>query len=289
MLRLEQDVSSSLLDTQELLGCRALLVESHRSTRECVKEHLDSFGLVTTSVADIASAQVSLAESEREGTPFDVIVVEASEDCSRAWDFAAELARSGSKGRPSVIMLASPTVADVHKRLTDAGLKHCLTKPAKLQDFQQALLAAKHESEEQVVAPANECAAGVVTVLIADDSPVNQEVAVGLLELQGYRAVTADNGEEAVDRVLSEQPDIVLMDIEMPILDGLQATKRIRVAESETGQHVPIVAMTAHGISGFESESRAAGMDGYISKPIQPDDLFDTLERILKKSRNVCH
>lgn len=289
LLRLEGIENSPLFSESELRGCRALLVESHHTTRNCLAAHLSSFGLVTTAVENTALAKQAMTSADGEGSRFDVIAIEAGGDLNDGWAFASDLNGKSAAFKPATIVLVSPSVSDVQERLNETGLKHCLTKPAKLRDLHQTIIAARHESEEHFEQPATECAAHVVTVLIADDSPVNQEVAMGLLELQGYRAITADNGAEAVEAVLNDPPDIVLMDIEMPILDGMQATQKIRATEHASNPRIPIVAMTAHGISGFETECREAGMDGYISKPIQPDALFDTIERVLMQSRNVPH
>ena len=115
-------------------------------------------------------------------------------------------------------------------------------------------------------------------VLLADDAPVNQEVAAGLLELKGHSVEVVDNGKEAVDALERRQFDVVLMDLEMPVMDGLEATALIREREAVTGQHTPIIAMTAHAEQGFRERCLQAGMDGYVFKPIDADQLFAALE-----------
>jgi two-component system sensor kinase len=117
-------------------------------------------------------------------------------------------------------------------------------------------------------------------VLVVDDAAVNQEVAAGLLELHGHTVAVANNGREAVEAFRREAFDVVLMDVEMPEMDGLTATIRIRELESESGTRIPIIAMTAHALKGFREQCVDAGMDGYISKPIQPAELFDAVESL---------
>ena len=114
--------------------------------------------------------------------------------------------------------------------------------------------------------------------MLAEDCPVNQEVAVGLLELQGHTVHVVNNGREAVDAARQRPFDLVLMDVEMPEIDGLEATRLIRASEHGTGRHTPIVAMTAHAVTGFEQKCLAAGMDGYISKPIDPQQLYRIMD-----------
>ncbi|NLX53565.1 MAG: response regulator [Planctomycetaceae bacterium] len=119
---------------------------------------------------------------------------------------------------------------------------------------------------------------GQYAILLAEDCPVNQEVAVGLLELQGHTVHVVNNGREAVDAARQRPFDLVLMDVEMPEIDGLEATRLIRASEHGTGRHTPIVAMTAHAVTGFEQKCLAAGMDGYISKPIDPQQLYRIMD-----------
>ena len=119
-------------------------------------------------------------------------------------------------------------------------------------------------------------------VLLVEDNPVNRKVAVRLLEKQGHTVVTANNGREALEVLdrLSWKVDLILMDVQMPEMDGYQATGAIRERESRLGGHLPIVAMTAHALDRDRERCLAAGMDSYLTKPIQLDKLFDLLERV---------
>ncbi len=121
-------------------------------------------------------------------------------------------------------------------------------------------------------------------VLVADDSDVNREIARGFLELFGHRCDTVENGAEAVSAVTQVSYDVVLMDLEMPILDGLEATARIRQLDSKE-REVPILAMTAHAISGIENQCIASGMDGCLTKPIEPERLFEVLDGIARRDQ----
>jgi CheY-like chemotaxis protein len=116
-------------------------------------------------------------------------------------------------------------------------------------------------------------------ILLVDDAPVNQEVAQGLLEMQGYEVSLADNGRDALEALDREAFDVILMDLEMPEMDGMSATAEIRRRELTTSGRTPIIAMTAHGVSALRTECLKLGMDGYLTKPIQPQELFDALDR----------
>lgn len=115
---------------------------------------------------------------------------------------------------------------------------------------------------------------------MADDSPVNQDVATGLLEYMGHKVEVADNGRAAVDAVETGTFDVVLMDIEMPVMDGLEATRKIREQEAAGESHLPVIAMSAHSIDGIEESGRAAGMDHFVSKPINPAEIKRVLENL---------
>ena len=132
---------------------------------------------------------------------------------------------------------------------------------------------------------ASDCAVHPLRILLAEDGPINQAVAVGLLEMRGHQVVVADNGKEALDRLATEAFDVVLMDLEMPLMDGMEATRRIRQQEQVSGEHLPIIAMTAHALNQFRDDCRQAGMDGYLTKPIQPEET----RRRAGQRDVVCH
>jgi two-component system, sensor histidine kinase and response regulator len=117
-------------------------------------------------------------------------------------------------------------------------------------------------------------------ILLADDGLVNQEVAVGLLEMRGHRVEVVDNGRLALEALQRRSFDVVLMDLEMPDMDGFEATAAIRRQESGEGGHIPIIAMTAHAIKGFREQCLEAGMDDFITKPIKPDEMYRAVESI---------
>jgi two-component system, sensor histidine kinase and response regulator len=156
-----------------------------------------------------------------------------------------------------------------------------LTKPAKYSEFiaavQQALDVGWQESTDHDGAQAK---TRPLQILLAEDGIVNQEVAVGLLEMHGHHIEIANNGKEAISAIERQNFDLVLMDLEMPEMDGLEAAAAIRVREQTSGGHVPIVAMTAHAVKGFRERCLHAGMDDYITKPIRPDDLLRVVESV---------
>jgi len=124
-----------------------------------------------------------------------------------------------------------------------------------------------------------------IRILVAEDNAINQTLAVRLLEKRGYSATVAPDGQAAVAAFQTGGFELVLMDIQMPGMDGFEATAAIRESEKLTGGHIPIVAMTAHALVGDQERCLAAGMDGYVSKPIRTSELFATIERMLSDKR----
>jgi len=124
-----------------------------------------------------------------------------------------------------------------------------------------------------------------IRILVAEDNAINQTLAVRLLEKRGYSATVAPDGQAAVAAFQAGGFELVLMDIQMPGMDGFEATAAIRECEKLTGGHIPIVAMTAHALVGDQERCLAAGMDGYVSKPIRTSELFATIERMLSDKR----
>jgi CheY-like chemotaxis protein len=168
------------------------------------------------------------------------------------------------------------------------GISAYLLKPTKQSELFDAMVMALDlaPSSEMLQESAAETPPALppLRILLAEDSLVNQKLAIGLLERHGHSVAVANNGKEALSLVGSDAYDLVLMDVQMPEMDGLEATTLIRARERKTGKHVPIVAMTAHAMQGDRETCLAAGMDGYISKPIRAVKFFETLDAVLNGS-----
>jgi CheY-like chemotaxis protein len=178
-------------------------------------------------------------------------------------------------------------------RCRDLGIKVFLTKPIAQSELLDAILSALgvQAVEERLiesVAPVYDKPIGLpLKILLAEDNPVNQKLAVRLLEKAGHHVVWAGTGLEALASWEKAGPhgfDVVLMDIQMPEMDGMKATASIRQREKSSGNHIPIIAMTAHAMRGDKERCLEGGMDGYISKPIDPRTLFAEIERCVGKA-----
>jgi len=174
------------------------------------------------------------------------------------------------------------------------GIAVHLTKPIRRGELRQAILATLYPGLVVPAGPKDDDARAAenhprvnLRILVAEDNPVNQAVARRLLQKRGHIVTTVDNGREALAAVEKETFDLILMDVQMPEMDGLEATAAIRSREQGTGVHLPILAMTAHAMKGDEAQCLAAGMDGYITKPVRSEELFGMIERYLPRAPTV--
>jgi CheY-like chemotaxis protein/HPt (histidine-containing phosphotransfer) domain-containing protein len=184
------------------------------------------------------------------------------------------------------MMLSSAMPAGTAERCGALGIAGWLTKPVTQSELLDAILNAVSRdsnggiSDDSRAGVAEAAAAGpCLHILVAEDNPVNRAVATGILRKQGHLLVHAANGREAVEAFSDGSFDLILMDVQMPEMDGFEATRRIRELEETSGDHTKIVAMTAHAMAGDRERCLAAGMDDYVSKPLRKEDLLRVLER----------
>jgi two-component system sensor histidine kinase/response regulator len=184
-----------------------------------------------------------------------------------------------------VIMLTSGGFRGDAARCRELGIQGYLTKPIKRSDLLEAINVVLGSQTRAELSPSLVTlhslreSRGRLRILLAEDNRVNQVLAVRLLEKRGHEVAVAGNGEEALEALDKQAFDLVLMDVQMPEMDGLQATAAIRKSEMKSGKHIPIIAMTAHAMAGDKDRCLEAGMDDYITKPIRPEQLDDVLKR----------
>jgi CheY-like chemotaxis protein len=189
-----------------------------------------------------------------------------------------------------VILLTSASRPSDVARCRELGISDYLSKPIKQSELFDAIVTAmaEHGRKRERYESASafiQASERSLRVLLAEDNPVNQTLAMRILERLGHKVQVVNNGREALGRSQTEEFDLILMDVQMPEMDGLEATKAIRDAEAGTGKHVSIVAMTAHAMKGDREKCLGAGMDGYLSKPIRIEELKQAMSEV--KTRNM--
>jgi CheY-like chemotaxis protein len=264
----------------------ALLVSDYACSRGVYAEMLESCGL-EVSTASVANA-VSAADADARPA---LIVLDLDAAGQSSPELMDQLTGADAPADRSLVILMPAGRVEAAGRCRDSGRIQCLIKPVKAAELQGALQSLFAVENENGRGPAESPASAELAplhILVADDSPVNQDVAAGLLGLKGHTVKVADNGREAVEMYQQEAFDLIFMDIEMPELDGIAATARIRELELTGDTHIPIIAMTAHAIKGFADDCVAAGMDGYVTKPVRPDELFAALQPLAEAKAAVA-
>jgi signal transduction histidine kinase/DNA-binding response OmpR family regulator len=269
-------------------GLRVLIVDDNEVNRRILLKQVAAWDLTCTAVGGGADALVALDAARREGQPIDLILLDAMMPKMDGFDLAGRIAERPRENRPTIMMLSSSGRHEDVERCRTLGIAACLTKPIAgadlLEAIQKALSPAlSGRQSASVTVPQNRRATNIRTILLVEDNAVNQRVAVGLLNRRGHQVTVVSNGKEAVEAVARETFDLVLMDLQMPVMGGLEATAEIRAREAESGGHLWIVAMTAHVMPGDRERCLAAGMDGYLAKPIDPKALFAEVEEGLRQ------
>jgi PAS domain S-box-containing protein len=262
----------------DLAGTRILVVDDNATNRKVLQQLLTSWSLRPTCAADPRGALVELHEAARDGRPYGLVLLDMHMPGKDGLELAAEVRADADLATTPLVMLTSSSEGPERTWAKSAGVDAYLVKPVRevpLYECQLDLLTecGRETPDTGLRAPA----AAVGRVLVAEDNVVNQKVAIGMLTSLGYTVDVADDGRQAVDMAARGGYDVVLMDCQMPRLDGFAATQQIRASGPAAG--VPIIAVTASALETDRERCRAAGMDDFLSKPLHPDTLAATLTR----------
>ncbi|MBY0276076.1 response regulator [Candidatus Binatia bacterium] len=314
-----EDADVSLQPCGRLVGRHVLLLSDHTATEGVLRHLLWCWRARVEAYDDVIGARAALARAARAQTPYDVLIADASLRNAAGGDLLEQLGRSRITGARRVVLLAplgeisrhrsAPGVHVLAKPLRPARLLAAIEAPGveraapvdTRRDLELALEAATDVASSTAALvstvveaggpPTAHVADGTPRILVVEDNLVNQRLAVRIVERLGCRASVARNGREGVEQFLREPVDLVLMDCQMPEMNGFDATRAIRAAEQQDAHggdasHVPIVAVTAN--AGTREECLASGMDEYLTKPLRVDDLRAVIDRLLARRRTTC-
>jgi CheY-like chemotaxis protein len=277
----------------ELAGLRALIVDDNLSNRRILSGMIERCGMKPTLVASGAEALRVLRDAEASEKPFTLLLADVCMPEMDGFTLVEQMRQQSDRPCTTIMMLTSAGQRGDAARCRELGVAAYLTKPiaqAELLDAIQGVLGLRTQAVEQprlLTRHALREARRSLRVLLAEDNAVNQKLASRLLEKRGHRVVVVSNGREALERLGKQRFDLVLMDVQMPEMDGFGATAAIRSREDGTGTRLPIIAMTAHAMSGDRERCLAAGMDGYVSKPIQAQELYEAIEGLVVQAENA--
>jgi signal transduction histidine kinase/DNA-binding response OmpR family regulator len=262
-----------------LNGLRALIVDDNSTNRRVLECALSGWGLRTSVTASAAEAMTSIERSVIEGDTFQVLLIDRNMPEMDGLTMI-ERVRARSEGPPPIIiMLTSQGQREDAQRCRLLGVGGYLVKPIRLHELREALLkllqpaGTTHSHSDVPLSTRESLRHASLNILVAEDNAVNQLVMKRLLNKRGHRVTMVADGHSAVAAVAAGSFDVILMDVQMPELDGLQATREIRANEAGTGRRIPIVALTAHAMQSDQERCLESGMDDYLTKPINTNEL----------------
>jgi len=273
----------------ELMNLSALVVDDNATNRRILAELLSSWGMQAVATAHGAEARLAAESAPR---PFSLALIDMNIGGASGLDVASALRQS--KNCTTTPMLLLTSADQPHDSAHMTAINGFLVKPVGQQALLEAIrrvVGSRLSEDQEPAAPAVTPmrAARRLRVLVAEDNPVNQKLAQHLLERRGHTPVVVSNGREAYETILRDMFDLVLMDLQMPEMDGFEATASIRAREREKGvPRMPIIALTAHAMQGDRQRCLDADMDGYVAKPIKPVELFEVIDRVIAATAAVA-
>jgi signal transduction histidine kinase/DNA-binding response OmpR family regulator len=274
----------SLLDVRDL---SVLVVDDSETHRRILHEILMHWQMRPMEVDGGRAALAALEQAKGSGVRFPLVLLDAQMPEMDGFTLAAQIKQDPSLAGATILMLSSADLPEATARCRELGVAIYLTKPITQSELWDAIMTALRLSlpdrtpaltATQDVAPPRQ---HPLRILLAEDNAVNQRLVVRMLEKRGHQVQMVGTGQQALAALAQRPFDVVLMDVQMPEMDGLEATAIIRAQEQATGAHLPIIALTAHAMKGDQAKCLAVGMDAYVSKPMKADELYATIDRLV--------
>jgi CheY-like chemotaxis protein len=281
-------------DFEKLRNMKVLIVDSDRSNLEIMRSYLEEYEIKVSKSENGEKAIAELLKCENSEDKIDIIISEYNMSDMNGYELASAIKSIPSIRDTKLIMLTSISQKEAAFKVKEKGINVFLSKPVKRDELINCVMTAAGlkqsvENTEEIV---TECIQKEATlthtpkILLAEDNITNRKIVIAMLKTKGLVCDIAENGKEAYQACLKDNYDIVFMDCQMPIMDGYEATKKIRNAEADN-KHTKIIAMTANAMDGDKEKCIETGMDDYISKPIDSEKMFKMIEENMKNINNV--
>jgi PAS domain S-box-containing protein len=275
----------------DIKDCRVLVVDDNATNRQIFQGMLKSWGVKVTSVERGDDALEALRQAVSEGEPYVLALLDVQMPEMDGFTLASKI-KEDRRIRDTILMvLSSAGKPGDASRCRELDIAAYLMKPVKQSDLLEAILVAlgrrKNRTKKAALITRHSLRESrqKLHILLAEDNVVNQKLVVRILEKRGDYVVVKNNGKEALEAFRRGPFDLIIMDVQMPKMDGFEATAAIRELEEASGGHVPIVAMTAHAMKGDRERCIEAGMDGYVSKPLKAAHLYEVIENLMTESK----
>jgi two-component system sensor histidine kinase/response regulator len=271
---------------EALRGMKVLIVDDNMTNRRILERFLGRWGMRPGTAASSDEAFAALKAAHLLGDPYCLILTDMHMPGTDGFGLIEKIRENKELLAPTIMMLTSAGHREDVARCQELDVAAYLLKPIRESDLQDAMSRVVRDWREvqrpaepvEVCEPAIIERVGVVlNILVAEDNRINQRVALGMLEKRGHKTTIAENGREVLALLESQTFDLILMDVQMPVMSGVDATVEIRQREQNSGHHVPIYALTANAMKGDRERYLSIGMDGYLAKPIRPVELDQLL------------
>ncbi len=291
-----EKAQQALLTAKEIIGLNALIVDDSVSAQKIFMEMLTSFGISVKAVGSGEEGLAMLKKASAEENPFDLVLMDWQMPEMDGLEAARRIKSDAALLKtPTIIMVTAYGSEEILQQAKAIGIEGYVTKPLTPSTmFDSIVEVCGIQPGAEHLADVTDTGHGAIRaqltgirgarVLLAEDNKINQQVALELLEKRGMIVEVANNGKETVEKATDQEFDLILMDIQMPEMDGIVATRKIRSLKSNA-KNVPIVAMTAHAMSGDRDKSIAAGMDDHLTKPVNPEELSEFLVKWIKPGK----
>jgi len=283
--RQETQTHLTCMEPAALQNMHVLVVDDNATNRRILEETTKSWRMKPELAEDGHTALIMLEEAAKSDDPFKLVLLDSQMPQMDGFLLAERINSIEGLDGVTIMMLTSADKSSDISRCRELGIAMYLVKPIKQSDLLNAILKATNalcsvEVQPKVTGKELPSTTPGLRVLVAEDNEINQKLVGRMLQKQGCIVTIASNGKEAVTQIENGEYDMVLMDIQMPEMDGFKATKAIRTLEESTGAHIPIIAMTAHAMVGDKERCLKAGMDGYVPKPVEHKDLIKAMNSL---------
>lgn len=274
-------ISAEMMDLEDV---PVIIVDDNKTNRRILEEMVANLHMTPTSVESGREALELMKKAREGGSPFALALLDFCMPEMDGCHLVSEIRKTSGISDVKIIMLSSFDQNDEASRCRKMGIESYLIKPIKQSDLRARIVMAFDKGSKENIDINTRTSHSMPVnasrrVLLVEDNPVNQQLVLRILQKRGHEVVIVDDGVKAVDILKKPGLDLVLMDVQMPEMDGFTATKLIRKREKSTGDHIPIIAMTAHAMKGDRERCIEAGMDSYVSKPIKASELIEAVEK----------